>query len=105
VAYYHSRGSTKAEMRVQCLNEVLCACQNVGLHIVAIVCDMGTNSVNAMKLSGATRRKPFFKFQNPTIATTYDPLHLLKCTRNLFVKYDVQFESEHLGSQLPVFAK
>jgi len=28
VAYYLSRGSTKAEMLVQFLNEVLCVCQN-----------------------------------------------------------------------------
>jgi hypothetical protein len=92
-------------MLVQCLNEVLGACQNVGLHIVATVCDMGTNSVKALKLLGATRRKPFFMFQNQAIATIYDPPHLLKCTHNLFLKYDVQFESEHLGSQLSAIAK
>jgi hypothetical protein len=37
VAYYLSRGSTKAEMLVHCLKEVLGACQNVGLHVVATV--------------------------------------------------------------------
>jgi hypothetical protein len=31
--------------------------------------------------------------------------NLLKFTRNLFLKYDVQFESERLDSQLPVIAK
>ena len=45
VAYYLSRGSTKVEMLVQFLKDVLGACQNVGLHVVATVCDMGTNSV------------------------------------------------------------
>jgi hypothetical protein len=33
VTYYLSRGSTKAEMLLQFLNEVLGACQNVGLHV------------------------------------------------------------------------
>jgi hypothetical protein len=47
----------------------------------------------------------FFQFQNQATATIYDPPHLLKCTCNLFHKYDVQFESEHLDSQLPVIAK
>ena len=102
VAYYLSRGSTKAEMLVQCLNEVLGACQNVGLHVVATVCDMGANNVKAMKLLGSTTSEPFFQFQNQAIATIYDPPHLLKCTRNLFLKYDVQLESEHLKSQHPV---
>jgi hypothetical protein len=105
VAYYLSRGSTKAEMLVQFLREVLGTCQNVGLHVVATVCDMGTNNVKAMKLLGSTRGEPFFQFQNQAIATIYDPPHLLKCTRNLFQKYDVQFESERLDSQLPVIAK
>ena len=38
VAYYLSRGSTKAEMLKQFLKEVPGACQNVGLHVVATVC-------------------------------------------------------------------
>jgi hypothetical protein len=105
VAYYLSRWSTKAEMLVHCLKEVLGTCQNVGLHVVATVCDMGTNNVKALKLLGATRRKLSFKFENQAIETICDPPHLLKCTWNLFLKYDVQFESEHLGSQLPAIAK
>jgi hypothetical protein len=60
---------------------------------------MGADDVKALKLLGATRRKPSFKFQNQAIATIYDPPHLVKCTHNLFLKYDVQFESGHLGSQ------
>jgi len=107
VAYYLSHGSTKAEMLVQFLKEVPDACQNVGLHVVATVCDMGTNNVKAMKLLVSTggRGEPFFQFQNQAIATIYDPPHLLKCTHNLFLKCDLQFESEHLDSQLPVIAK
>ena len=49
--------------------------------------------------------EPNIRFQNQEIATIYDPLHLLKCTRNLFLKYDVHFESELLDSQLPAIAK
>jgi hypothetical protein len=65
VAYYLCLKSTKAEMLVQFLNEVLGACQNVGLHVVATVCDMGTNNV----LLGSTRIEPFFKFQIQATAT------------------------------------
>ena len=48
VAYYLSRGSTEAEILVLFLHEVLGACQNVGLHVVASVCDVGTSCVKAM---------------------------------------------------------
>jgi len=87
--------------------EDLGAYQNVGLHVVATVCDMGTNNVKAMKLLGSTGGggKPFFQFQNQAITSIYDPPHFLNCTRNLFLKYEMQFESEHLDSQLPVIAK
>jgi hypothetical protein len=89
-------------MLVQILNEVLGECQTVGLHVVATVCDMGTNNVKAMKLLGSSTSEPFFQFQNQAIATIYDPPHLLKWTRNLFLKYNVQFKSEHVKSQLHV---
>jgi hypothetical protein len=102
VSYYLSHGSTKAEMLVQLLNEVLGACQTVGLHVVATFFDMGTNNIKAMKLLGSSTSEPFFQFRNQAIATIYDPPHLLKCTCNLFLKYNVQFKSEHVKSQLPV---
>ena len=89
VAYYFIRGSTKTDLLKRFLEEVLGAYQDAGLHVVATVCDMGANNVRALKLLGATKRKPFFKFQNQEIVTVYDPPHLLKCTRNLFLKYDV----------------
>jgi hypothetical protein len=105
VAYFLSCGSTATEMLVQFLNEVLGACQNMGLHVVATVCDMGTNNVKALKLLGATISKSFFQFQIQAFATICEPPHLLKCTCNLFLKYDVQLESEHMDSHLPVIAK
>jgi hypothetical protein len=55
-----------------------------------------------MKLLSSTTSEPFFQFQNQAIATIYDPPWLLKWTRDLFLKYDVQFESERLDSQLLV---
>jgi hypothetical protein len=54
--------------------------------IVATICDMGANIVKALKLFGATRQK----VQNQDAVTIYDASHL-KCTRNLFLKYKVQF--------------
>jgi len=45
---------------------------------------------------------PSFRIE---IVTVYDPPHLLKCTGNLFRKYDVQFKSELMHNQLPVTAK
>ena len=97
-AYYLSRRSTKPDMLKQFLEEVLEACQNVGLRIVAHCLWHGYQQRQGHKTVGFTRGEPYIQFQNQAIATIYDPPHLLKCTRNIFLKYDVQFESELLDS-------
>ena len=74
-------------------------------HCYTTVCDMGANNVSALQMLGATSQKPFFKFQNQEIVTVYNPPHLLKCTRDLFRKYDVQFKSELMHNQLTLTAK
>jgi hypothetical protein len=50
---------------------------------------MGANSVRALKQLDVSAKTPFFRFQNRAIAAIFDPLHLLKCTQNLFLKYDI----------------
>jgi hypothetical protein len=65
-------------MTVQFLSEILDSCQNAGLRVVATVSDMGANSVKALKLLGATKRKPSVMFHNQEIAAVYDSPHLLK---------------------------
>ena len=88
VAYYLIHGSTKGEMLVNFLMEVLDACHNAGLEVVATVCDMGANNIKALKLMGVSEKTPFFRFQGRETVAVFDPPHLLKCTRNLFLKHN-----------------
>ena len=89
VAYYLIHGSTKGEMLVNFLMEVLDACHNAGLEVVATVYDMGANNVKALKQLGVSEKTPFFRFcvseKTPffrfcdqEIAAIFDPPHLLK---------------------------
>ena len=66
--YYLIQGSTKCEMLVNFLMEVIDACQNAGLEVVATVCDMGAN-----KLLGVSDKTSFFRFQDREIAAMFDP--------------------------------
>jgi len=79
----------QSEMLVNFLMEVLDACHNAGLEVVATMCDMGANNVKALKLLGVSEKTPFFRFQDQEIAAIFDPPHLLKCTQNLFLKHNV----------------
>ncbi|KAG8237433.1 hypothetical protein J437_LFUL016245 [Ladona fulva] len=51
---------------------------------------MGSNNVKALKLLGYSYDSPFFLFNGQEIFTMHDPPHLLKCTRNMFMKYPVR---------------
>jgi hypothetical protein len=88
VAYYSMHGSTKGDILVNLLIKVLDAWQNAGLEVVASEGDMGANNIKALKQLGASAKTGFFRFQNREIAAIFDP-HLLKCTRNLFLKHEV----------------
>ena len=54
VAYYLTHGSTEGHMLVDFLMEVLDACHNAGLVVVATVCDMGANNFKALKQLGVS---------------------------------------------------
>jgi hypothetical protein len=71
------------------LMEVLGACHDAGLEVVATVCDMAANNVMALNKLGVSEETPFFKFCDQEIGAVFDPPHLLKCTCNLFLKYDI----------------
>ena len=88
VPYYLTRGSTKGEMLVGFLMEVLDAYHSAGLVVVATMCDMGANNVKVLKHL-VSEKTPFFRFCDQEIAVVFDPPHLLKCTRNLFLKHEV----------------
>jgi hypothetical protein len=60
VAYYFTCGSTKAEVILQYLKEVLDACKNTGLKVIAT--DMGVIIVKALKPLSATKKKPLFRY-------------------------------------------
>ena len=89
VAYYLIRGSTKREMLVNFLLEVLDACHNAGLVVVATMCGMGANNVKALKQLGVSEKTPFFRFRDQEIAAVFDTPQLLRCTPNLFLKREV----------------
>lgn len=56
VTYGFIRGSTKAEVTVQYLNEVLDACQNARMKVIATNCDMGAINI-ALKPLGANQKE------------------------------------------------
>lgn len=59
-----------------------------------VVCDQGSNNIQARKLLNITREKPFININGENIYFFYDAPHLLKSMRNNFRKYDISFENK-----------
>ncbi|CAK1597698.1 unnamed protein product [Parnassius mnemosyne] len=72
------------------IKEVLNQCFQAGINISATVCDMDGVNRRALSILGANVQQPYFTLHNKEIVTLFDTPHLLKCFRNLFMKYDIQ---------------
>jgi len=81
--------STKGEMCVVFLVEVLDVCQNAGLVVAVSMCDKSANSVKSLKRFGVSEKKPYFRFHDEESAAVFDPSHLLQCICILLVKHVV----------------
>lgn len=90
MAYYFTRGGVTADKLKVAFFEVLEAMTKANLQVVATVCDMGSANVKMFKDLGSTVQKPYIVHNNKKIFNVYDVCHLLKCTRNLFQKYNFE---------------
>lgn len=73
--------------------QVLNCCFNAGLNICASVCDLDGVNKRALCLLGASVENPYIEVSSHKVVTLFDTPHLLKCFRNLFMKYDVKFRT------------
>lgn len=74
--------------------QILSECFNAKMKVVATVCDMSTVNMKVLKNLGVTSREPYFIHCGQEIVAILDPPHLLKCTRNLLLKHEVECTSD-----------
>ncbi|CAK1597444.1 unnamed protein product [Parnassius mnemosyne] len=72
------------------------------MNVVATVCDLSAVNLKVFKILGATSTAPFFNFCGQEIVSILDPPHLLKCTRNLLIKHDIEVTSDFQCNEKPV---
>ncbi|CAH0718938.1 unnamed protein product, partial [Brenthis ino] len=89
IAHFFSSGFSTADRLAVLIKEVLHQCLKAGINIAAIVCDMDGVNRRALNILGASLQHPYIIVDNKEIITLFDPPHLLKCFRNLFIKYDI----------------
>ncbi|CAK1591825.1 unnamed protein product [Parnassius mnemosyne] len=90
IAYYFSSGSVTADRLSVLIKEVLQHCFDAGVNISATVCDMDGVNKRALSILGASVEQPYILLNNREVVTIFDTPHLLKCFRNMFLKYDIK---------------
>lgn len=70
--------------------QILIECFEANLNVMATVCDLSTVNLKVLKTLGANSTNPYFIINKHEIVTILDLPHLLKCTRNLFLKHDIE---------------
>ena len=63
----------------------------IGLRIVVVMSDMGSNFYSLANHLGITPEKPWFMHNNKVYFLMFDPPHLIKCIRNNLMKYSFKF--------------
>lgn len=57
------------------------------------MCDTDGVNRRALNILGTSFDHPYFEYNHHEIVALFDAPHLLKCFRNLFIKYNIQFQS------------
>lgn len=102
VFYSFVNGGTKSYEIKHIITLIIKECQNIGLHVVATICDQGSNNQAAINLllketldkykrAGSEIYVTFFEVDGEKILPLYDVPHLFKGIRNNLLKYDLNF--------------
>ena len=75
------------------LKEAIDKLNGIGLNVIVVMSDMGSNFYSLSIRLGVTPEKPWFIHNNKKIFLMFDPPHLLKCTRNNLMKYTFRFSN------------
>lgn len=52
----------------------------------------------ALAILGATAARPVITVDDVEVVTMFDPPHLLKCFRNMFLKYNIKCSTQNITS-------
>lgn len=92
LAYFFVKSSCPVNDLKNIIFETLKRLRDIGLNVISIISDHGSNFFKLIKELGVSVEKPFFICENMKIFYMVDVPHLLKSTRNNFFKYTFKFD-------------
>jgi hypothetical protein len=76
------------------LIEIIDLVENIGLHVEAVVSDIGSNFQKFVREMGITPENPWFLHNGRKIVYLFDTPHIIKAVRNNLIKYDFHFDGK-----------
>lgn len=87
LAYFFSNSTINSSHLLNILHEVIINLTNIGLKVLCIASDMGSNFVKLSELLHISIEKQYFESNNKKIFYMFDVPHLLKATRNNLLRH------------------
>ncbi len=88
-AYFFEHSAVKGPKLKDILEKAILELINVGLDVVALCTDQGSNFDSFLKSCGVTKERPYLVIGGRIIYVFSDPPHVLKSTRNCLARYDI----------------
>ena len=92
VAFALSSSTTPSEVLHDILLQCIIKLKNIGIKVVAVTCDMGSANLQLSEFLQVTSSDPYFTIDEQKIIFCFDVPHLLKATRNMFLKNNFSYD-------------
>ncbi|VEN45922.1 unnamed protein product [Callosobruchus maculatus] len=99
LAFFFYRTSANADDLKQILLTTVQKCKSIGLNVLGVVSDQGSNFQKLVKTLNVTQENPFFVVDNARIVYLFDIPHLLKSIRNNFFSYTFVLSNQEIRKQ------
>ena len=91
IAYYLVNESCGSTHLKNILQEAISHLEHMGLQVVSVVNDQGSNFMSLLKSLNVSEDRPYFEVNGNKYFTIYDRPHLIKLVRNNLMKYNFEF--------------
>jgi hypothetical protein len=93
LAYYLVNESCSSDIVKEKLTDAITKLENIGLNVLGVVSDIGSNFQKFVREMGITPENPWF-IHNGKIIYIFDAPHIIKAIRNNLINYNFHFDNK-----------
>ena len=94
LAYYLVNESCSSDIVKEKLTDAITKLENIGLNVLGVVSDIGSNFQKFVREMGITPENPWFIHNGKTILYIFDAPHIIKAIRNNLINYNFHFDNK-----------